>query len=73
MTTWNLNKLLNGIKSRSNIVGGIVKYYSKVIELFDGLKTNNFDFFVAGYMIGSNITIKEKLLKLRSMDEKIRD
>ena len=75
MECWNIRELIKGNKKKGNIKGGLIDDFLIIKELFSGLETKDFDYFIAGYMIGNNPKLKEELLKIRrrNKSEKIRD
>lgn len=73
MECWNIRELIKGNKKKGNIKGGLIDDFLTVKELFSDLETKDFDYFSAGYMLGSSPTIKESFLNLRRINEKIRN
>lgn len=73
MQCWNIRELIKGNMKKSNLSGGIIDYYLEVKDLIENLDTTEFDYFIAGYMLGSNPNLKQEFLKFRRMNEKIRN
>lgn len=75
MECWNIRELIKGNKKKGNIKGGLIDDFLIIKELFSGLETKDFDYFIAGYMTGNNPKLKEELLKIRrrNKSEKIRN
>lgn len=74
MQCWNIRELIKGNMKKVNIVGNILDYYLEIkLHYFQNLKTTEFDYFIAGYMLGSNPNLKQEFLKFRRMNEKIRN
>lgn len=69
MQCWNIRELIKGNKKKGNIKGGLIDDFFLIKELFSDLETKDFDYFIAGYMIGNNPKLKEELLKIRRRNE----
>lgn len=75
MQCWNIRELIKGNKKKGNIKGGLIDDFLIIKELFSDLETKDFDYFIAGYMVGNNLKLKEELLNIRrrNKSEKIRN
>ena len=73
MNTYDIRSLRNGIVKKLNIVYSLVRYfkYWKKLVKENNIKDSDFDNFMAGYMIGSNITLKNEIMKDIKMEEKV--
>lgn len=67
-----IHSLLDGKRRKVNPPENIYRYYKLWIEL-TGYKESDYDFvsFVAGYSVGTNITLRERFLKVLNCKEKI--
>ena len=73
MQCWNIRELIFDKKKRSNLSGGIINYYLECKKMLSNLNSTEFDYFVAGYMLGTNSNIRQELMQRIKLDEKIRN
>ena len=74
MQCWNIRQLIKGLIKKGNITGQLVNDFIFLKKkYFEKLSANEFDYFIAGYMLGSNPYTREEFTKLRKMNEKIRN
>ena len=73
MNTYDIRSLRNGIVKKLNIVYSSVRYfkYWKKLVKDNNIKDSDFDNFMVGYMIGSNVMLKNEIMKDIKMEEKV--